>query len=142
MIQIRYVLLLCTALATVACAETPDRGRRTWVVWHTECPVYTLKGIDQKEPLKTLKQGAKIEGRKYFVFSDRTEWIAFREDRQNLYAPFAYLTHIPPENQRQGNLPVGREKVDRWHGMPHDYKPGDLKSNYTTSWTLKKNPVL
>ena len=64
-----------------------------------------------------------------------------------IFLPFAYLTHIPDENNVEKNLEFGKEKVDRWNALPADYKPDDLvtipgKYCYNTiEHRLRKEPA-
>jgi hypothetical protein len=121
-------LLLCCLQP----ASAQNQGKRKWTVWHESCPVYATidrkVDIDQASspPLEQLAKGTVIEGVRYFKAANEVEWIAFKHEGEARYALFAYLTHIPASNAIKGNLPFGKEKVDRWNGLPQNYKPTDL----------------
>lgn len=102
-----------------------QRGNKTWTVWHTECPVYASANHDS-EPIATLRRGDTIDGWRYVRMADMNEWIVYRHEGSPVYAPFAWLTHVPEANQAPGNLKIGSEVVDRWNALPDDYEPSDL----------------
>ena len=103
-------------------------GKKEWIVWNDSCPIYSTIQNGEQNPVGKLSKDDRFKGFKYVVDSKEVEWIAFKKNGKILYAPFAYLTQIPPENLRDGNLPIGKERVDRWNGLPHDYVPDDLKT--------------
>ena len=119
-------LVILALLTCLPLASAQNQGKRQWTVWHESCPIYASIDRASSPPLEELAKGAILDGVRYFKAADNVEWIAFKHEGAVRYAPHAYLTHIPPQNSIKGNLPFGKEKVDRWSGLPHNYKPTDL----------------
>ncbi|MCX8037105.1 MAG: M15 family metallopeptidase [Candidatus Sumerlaeia bacterium] len=57
-----------------------------------------------------------------------TEWLRLRsgETGTPLWVPLAYVRRVAPENAMGGDLPIGREQIGPYHGLPLDYCPSDL----------------
>ncbi len=56
------------------------------------------------------------------------EWLRVRAPKTGapLWVPLAYVRRVAPENAIGGDLPIGREQIGPYHGLPLDYCPSDL----------------
>jgi len=53
-------------------------------------------------------------------------WLGWMVGETAVWVPDALIAHVAPENLREGDLPIGEERVDRWRALPLDYRPSDL----------------
>lgn len=53
-------------------------------------------------------------------------WVGFDRQGRRYYLPVALLVRRVEKPADSANLPIGREKVDRWIALPLDYRASDL----------------
>lgn len=53
-------------------------------------------------------------------------WVGFDRDGRRYYLPVALLARRVEKPADGGDLPIGREEVDRWTPLPLDYRASDL----------------
>ncbi len=76
-----------------------------------------LKAGDQVRPLTRLRNAMGYD------------WIKFESDGKSWWAQAEFFIRVDPRNRReypQGNLAVGKERVDKDSALPVDYHPNDL----------------
>jgi hypothetical protein len=54
------------------------------------------------------------------------DWLGWGGPGDGHWVPEALAANVDPRNQREGNLPIGEEIVDRRRAVPPDYEPDDL----------------
>lgn len=98
-----------------------------WIVFTEEAPVQVAKQREA-EVAFPLARGEKVSGVLTEDPETRDEWLTFERDGQQLHIRRIYLTRPHPDNVpgEDGNLPYGREIVNRWFGIPLDYEANDL----------------
>lgn len=77
---------------------------------------FQLRAGDQVRPLTRLRN------------TQGYDWIKFEHEDKSWWAKAEYFIRVDPTNllNAEGNLAVGKEKVDKDSALPMDYKPSDL----------------
>jgi len=118
-------LLILAAGAIRMAASQSAATEGSWRVFSATAAVYDRP--DAKAPPQFfLKEGDEISGEYVTVPESDEDWLRTTRYGVVVWVPRANLHRIHPDNVVVGNIPVGREKVDRWWGLPLDYEPDDL----------------
>jgi len=91
-------------------------------------PVYKHIGLSSpKLRYMRLKFGERVEVEGEYVHGSIT-WYQCSKDVLRFYLPEVYVVKEPKGIgfDDEGNIPIGREVVDRWHSLPLFYRPSDL----------------
>lgn len=97
-----------------------------WTVF-AECAIARERPLTDAPVVRRLSRGEQVSGEYHTNHETDEEWIVADLDGAPAYVPRWNLTRVHPENRRPGNLPFGREIVNRWWGLPIEYEPGDLE---------------
>lgn len=109
-----------------------------WQVHMASLNVRHIPCLDESNILGRMHRGTEVNGTYLIVEETDEEWLEIEFGGQKAYVARLGFSRIHPRNQelieRHGNLPIGREIVNRWWGIPLDYEADDLveiPSDYT-----------
>jgi LAS superfamily LD-carboxypeptidase LdcB len=91
-------------------------------------PVYVHIGLaSPKLREKFLKYGDRLQVEGQSVHGSFT-WYFCSMDSSRFYLPEAFVVKEPKgiPFDGEGNIPIGKERVDKWHSLPLGYIPTDL----------------
>lgn len=117
--------------------EQEPRGE--WIVLPESIGAYQAPRLDAPQTGPALAWPQTVSGVSWEWSQEkegRLAWLGFSQEGETYYLPAAWLTRKTPH--LGGNLPLGREKVDKLHALPLDYKPDDLKA-VPGKWTYHKD---
>ncbi|MCC6547508.1 M15 family metallopeptidase [Candidatus Sumerlaeota bacterium] len=118
-------LFVFLAVGILSAAE-PDPNT-PWIVFTDSAPVLPSPDRDA-QPVTSLSKDQLVSGILSVDKQTNDEWLAFKRGTEQLYVARTHLTRPHPANIMQGNLPYGKEIVNRWWGIPLTYEPDDLES--------------
>lgn len=100
-----------------------------WYVHYASTPIRSQPTVDAPV-IGSVSQNGTISGVPVRVIETNEEWLEVRAEGLTGYISLTTISRIHPDNRispGQG-IPIGREKVNRWWGMPRDYVPPDLET--------------
>lgn len=119
------VILAAGALPMAASQETTLDPPVPWRVFSASATVYDRSDASAA-PQFFLQEGDELVGEYVTVPETDEDWLKTTRYGVEVWVPRFNLHRIHPDNVVVGNIPIGREKVDRWWGLPLDYEPDDL----------------
>jgi len=107
---------------------TGDRGGDEWICWYDGAPLRTVPLPSEGPVVRRASGGERFEVETIEDTPFGTKWLCVRRVRggRPLWIPLAYCRHVAPENLVAGDLPIGRERIGLYDGLPFDYRPSDL----------------
>ncbi len=101
-----------------------------WYIHMGSINIRNAPSTEGTEVIGRLNSGTVIAGTYLIVDETDEEWLEIEFAGQNAYVSRLGFSRVHPDNleliERYGNLPYGRETVNRWWGIPLDYEPDDL----------------
>jgi|GEM_PF-467579 len=117
-------------LQTVEIAPLGADPATPWVVHAETYPVRSRPSLEDGEILGEVTSGTAVWGRYVVVEETDEEWLEVNFMGQQGYLFRPAFSRVHPFNQelirQHGNIPYGREIINRWWGIPLDYEADDL----------------
>jgi len=82
---------------------------------------------DAAKHSNALESGQKLSIVLKHFDDEGAAWLGWGGDGDRQWVPEALCGRAAPENVAEGNIPIGREAVDRWRALPLDYKASDME---------------
>lgn len=96
-----------------------------WQVCSLSCTVHISQELNSSI-IAAIPEGTKVY-EDIIQDSAGLEWLPINYEEIQGYALRCFFHRIHPDNLNSGNLLIGKEVVNRWWGVPLDYKPTDLE---------------
>jgi hypothetical protein len=99
-----------------------------WTCWYEGAPILRLPVPAKAAVLRSARAGQVLAAETVESSPLGTEWLRVRRgsDTRRQWIALAYCRRVAPENLTAGNLPIGRERIDRYSGLPLNYRPNDM----------------
>jgi len=99
-----------------------------WTCWYDGAPVHTLPLPAPDIVSRVARAGQVFAADAVEVTPLGTQWIRLKSgtEGKRLYVPLAYCRRVAPENIAGSDLPIGRENLGPYDGLPANYRPSDL----------------
>ena len=140
------VLALCVApMAAWSHTDVMDAGRarvptpsarptssttsdNLWTCWLDGAPLQSLPLPAPKAVARVAHAGQVFAAETVEVTPFGTQWLRLKSGASGnpFWVSLAYCRRVAPDNAIGGDLPIGRERLGPYEGLPADYRPSDL----------------
>jgi len=121
---IRSVFVAPVSTPSTSASKADD----LWTCWYEGAPVHRLPLPAPETVSRTAQAGQVFAAETVEVSPFGIEWIRLicQTTGDRLWVPLVYCRRVAPENAATGDLPIGRERLGPYDGLPADYRPTDL----------------